>query len=107
MNDDNRDRRYKGQESGYRPKPSRKHININFSRGLTSSELIAILQLELLRARNQTPEASEATLPTEIIHDIKFRLQYYSDECGEISNSTRSSYLEKIRSDDYDNDRDD
>lgn len=93
------------QNDGYRNKPSRKHININFARGLTSSELIAILQLELLRSRNQVPEASEVTLPAEIVHDIKFRIQYYSDECGEISGSARSSYIDSIR--DGDNSRDD
>ena len=99
------DKKYIPPNDGYRNKPSRKHININFARGLTSSQLIAILQLELLRSRNQVPEASEVTLPAEIVHDLKFRILYYSDECGEISSSARNSYIDSIR--DSDNSRED
>lgn len=95
------DKRPSRPTQGERYKPSRRHVNINFARSLSSSELIAILQLELLRARSQKPEASEASLPTEILHDIKFRLTYYSEEAGEISDSQREAHLRARRSDHY------
>jgi hypothetical protein len=99
MNED-RDKQPQKPYQGERYKPSRRHVNINSARGLSSSELITIIQLELLRARGQKPEAPEATLPTEVLHDIKFRLQYYSEEMGEISESRRQAYFRDRRDDD-------
>ena len=65
-------------------KPPRETINIQFARGLSSKELGTILQLELIRARSQKPQATEVSLPTEIVHDIKFRLRYYARMFGEV-----------------------
>lgn len=56
---------------------------IKFARGLSSRELVMILQHELLRARSTIPE-SQVHLPTELVHDIKFRLEYYARAHGEI-----------------------
>jgi len=67
-----------------KPKKNRDTVNIEFARGLSSEQLNTILQLELIRARGQKPPAQEVTLPTEIIHDIKFRLRYYAQLHGEV-----------------------
>lgn len=69
---------------GQKDRPSRDKINIQFARSLSSNGLESILQLELIRARTQNPPATEVSLPTEIIHDIKFRLRYYSTMFGEV-----------------------
>ena len=55
---------------------------IKFARGLSPKELTAILQHELMRAREQ--RLPEALLTTEIVHEIKFRLERYADKYGPI-----------------------
>ena len=74
------------EEGRGRPKSkkNRKSVNIAFARGLSSTQLGTILQLQLLRARGATPSSAEVTLPTEIVHDIKFRLRYYARLFGEV-----------------------
>ena len=81
----------KPQRGQKRDKPPRETVNIQFARGLTAKELNTILQLELIRARSQKPAATECTLPTEIVHDIKFRLRYYAELHGEVD---RKKYFE-------------
>jgi len=80
MQDRNEDDGYRGP----RRKPPREAINIQFARGLSSNELIALLQEKLIIARNQTPKATEISLITELVHDIKFRLGYYARVYGEV-----------------------
>ncbi len=74
------DPRRGGDQRGKR----RETINIQFARGLSSQHLNLIMQLELLRARSQKPPATEASLPVEVFHDVKFRLRYYATKFGEI-----------------------
>lgn len=62
----------------------RRTVNIMFARGLSTDQLNTILQLELIRARSTDPPKTEVTLPTELVHDIKFRLRYYSSLYGEV-----------------------
>jgi len=91
----NRNRSPKGK-----PKKNRDTVNIEFARGLSSEQLNTILQLELIRARGQKPAAQEVTLPTEIIHDIKFRLRYYAKLHGEVDR--KKFFEEKDESDEED-----
>ena len=79
---EDRGKRFDGGTKG--KNPPRQSVNIRFARGLSSKELLAILQLQLIRARNQKPAETEVTLPTEVVHDLKFRLRYYSERYGEI-----------------------
>jgi hypothetical protein len=83
MPEERRDSRRSGSVDRPR-KPERTTVNIRFARGLSYDQLNTILQLELLRARSQSPPAKEVSLPTELIHDIKYRLRYYSENCGEV-----------------------
>lgn len=64
-----------------KPKPSREAYNIQFAQGLSSEDMITLLQHELLRARTSD---SEVTLPSSIVHDIKFRLVWYFKKHGEV-----------------------
>ena len=68
-------------DDGYKKKPSREAYNIQFAQGISTEDLITLLQYELLRARTAD---SEVTLPTSIVHDIKFRLGKYLKELGDI-----------------------
>lgn len=61
----------------------RERRNIQFAHGLSSDEMILLLQHELLRARTQGPLA-EVSIPNAIVHDIKFRLSYYAKLFGEV-----------------------
>jgi hypothetical protein len=62
-------------------KPPREAYNIQFAQHLPTEELLVLLQYELLRARDRKQDVS---LPTAIVHDIKFRLGYYLDNYGEV-----------------------
>lgn len=62
---------------------NRETINIEFARGLSAEQLNTILQLELIRARTSSPPEPEVTLPTQIVHEIKFRLNCYKEIYGE------------------------
>lgn len=66
---------------GRNKKPPREAYNIQFAQGLSTKDLITLLQHELLRARTSD---SEVTLPTSIVHDIKFRLNWYMKNHGEV-----------------------
>ncbi len=66
-------------------KPPREAYNIQFAQGISTCELITVLQHELLRARTSD---SEVTLPSSIVHDIKFRLGWYLNEIGEVERPT-------------------
>lgn len=86
------------QDNTIRRKPSRKSVNIQFARGLTTDELNTILQLELTRARSKEEAddmkvTPEVTLPSELIHEIKFRMKYYGKTYGEISEEKREDFL--------------
>ncbi len=79
------ERQHRGRREGEpRKTKPRETVNIGFARSLSSSHLCTILQLELIRARSQKPPATEVNLPTEIVHDIKFRLRYYERFHGEV-----------------------
>jgi hypothetical protein len=62
-------------------KPPREAYNIQFAHGLSAEDMMMVLQHELLRARNT---GAEVTLPTSIVHDIKFRLGWYLENHGEV-----------------------
>ena len=64
-------------------KPPREAYNIQFAQGLCGDAMLDIIQHELLRARSKKPP-TEATLPTAILHDIKYRLTWYLDKYGEV-----------------------
>lgn len=71
-------------EKDEKEKKDRRTVNIQFARSLTPDQLNTILQLELIRARSTDPPKTEVSLPTELVHDIKFRLRYYSTLFGEV-----------------------
>lgn len=87
-----------------RPRKSRGKINIQFSRGLSSRDLNTLLQHELLRARSCTP-TQEVRLPAEIVHELKFRLRYYSEMHGSISDKDRESFFADENYEDYPEDK--
>lgn len=62
-------------------KPPREAYNIQFAHGLSAEDMMMVLQHELLRARSTD---SEVTLPSSIVHDIKFRLGWYLKRHGEV-----------------------
>lgn len=79
-------------------KANRKTINIQFARSLSPEEMNVILQLELTRARtkeeaDQVKVTPEVTLPSELVHEIKFRLTYYSRTFGDISDEKREDFI--------------
>lgn len=53
-----------------------------FARSLSSEQLTAVLQNELMKSREQ--RLPTVTLLNEIVHDLKFRLKHYSEKYGEI-----------------------
>lgn len=73
-----------GTSKANRPKKNRSSINIEFARGLCADQLETILQHELLRARAATPPQREISIPTEIAHEIKYRLIWYFEKYGEV-----------------------
>ena len=79
------DRRSTGAAAGTNPKTR----GIAFARSLSSRDMVAILQHELLRARSHTPQA-EVTLPAELVHEIKSRLAYYAENFGEVERKKES-----------------
>ena len=68
---------------GKKEKP-REAFNIQFAHGLDCHDLCSLLQYELLRARDK---GEEVVLPCAVVHDIKFRLQFYRGEVGEVVRS--------------------
>ena len=64
-----------------RQKTPREPYNIQFAQGISTGDLITLLQYELLRARTSD---TEVMLPTSIVHDIKFRLGFYLKKHGEV-----------------------
>jgi len=76
------------EDSKGKKKPPRQAYNIQFAHGLSGESLLDIIQLELLRARSSDPPQPEASLPTPILHEIKFRLKYYLEKHGEVERPT-------------------
>lgn len=67
--------------SSRKQKPPREAYNIQFAQGISTKDMLTLLQYELLRARNTE---SEVLLPQSIVHDIKFRLGWYLKNHGEV-----------------------
>lgn len=90
MNDNKTEYTPRNNNSG-KIKRSRESVNIQFAQTLEEASLLDIIQNELLRSRAQSPPSQETSLPTTLMHEIKFRLNWYFEKYGAVPEEARDT----------------